>query len=368
MGSVTNQLKYYIALGAPPTRTPATGDEPFMRPEVGFNPSWFHKFCDVHFSERWHRDPKVRLQGHEKMAAEIKRRFPGYNIGQVLDEKPPDLLTGTFGIGVVDMIFGRPLKYFPDQWPVPMGEPLTDAQAASLAVPDVENNAFLHHILAQLDEIAQLTGSARGYLNWQGVLNTAFRLRGHEILVDMIKAPDRAHHIFCVVAETMIRGAKMVHARQRELGVDYQFLSIGNCTVNMAGPKLYEELLLPYDRKIRQEFRDFGVHNCAWRVTPYLDAYASMPGVGYIDMGLNSDLVAARQKFPAARRNLLYTSMDLKNKTDEEISQDFERIARELAPCDLGLPDIESDVPDARITFAMDLCTRLTEAAGNGQP
>jgi hypothetical protein len=364
MQKATNQLKYYIALGAPPTRTPATGNEPFLRPEVGFNPSWFHDFCGIDFGETWHRDPKVRLQGREKMVAEVRRRFPGYNIGQVMESHPPDLLTGTYGIGVVDMIFGRPIKFFPDKWPVPMGQPLTDEQADSLTVPDVENNEFLHQSLTQLDEIVQLTGSARGYLNWQGVLNTAFRLRGQEIFVDMAISPSRAHHIFEVVAETMIRGVKMIYARQREYGIDYQFLSIGNCTVNMAGPKMYERHLLPYDQKIRQEFEDFGIHNCAWTVTPYLDAYASIPRVGYIDMGLDSDLRKARQVFPDARRNLLYTSMDLKNKTDQELMGDLERIAQELAPCDVGFPDIESDVPDERIMRVIDFCSELSAGPG----
>ena len=79
-----------------------------------------------------------------------------------------------------------------------------------------------------------------------------------------------------------------------------------------------------------------------------------------MDMGLDSDLERARQLFPDARRNLLYTSMDLKNKSDEELSEDFKRIARDLGPCDLGLPDIEIDVPDARIMFAMDLCAGIT--------
>jgi hypothetical protein len=147
--------------------------------------------------------------------------------------------------------------------------------------------------------------------------------------------------------------------------VDYPFLSIANCTVNMAGPTMYERLLLPYDQRIRQEFRHFGIHNCAWTVTPYLDAYASIPHVGYIDMGLDSDMRMARQKFPHARRNLLYTSMDLRDKTDHELLQDFERIAQELAPCDVGLPDIESDVPEERIMFVMDLCSELGEAQRN---
>ena len=357
----SSQLKYYIALAAPPTRTPATGDEPFMRAEAGFNPSWFHKFCGIEFLEQWHQDPEYRLRCHHTMAAEIKRRFPGYNIGGVLDDAPPDLLTGTFGAGIVDMLFGRAMRYFPDKWPVPVGEPLTDEEADSLAVPDLNNSELFQSVLAQLDRIHQLTGAAGGFLNWQGVLNIAFRLRGQEIFIDMLMAKDRAGHIFNVIADTMIQGMKMLHARQREYGVDYHFATISNCTVNMAGPDLYSELLLPCDLKIRQEFRDFAIHNCAWTVTPYLDAYAQVPGLGYLDMGIDSDMQKARRLFPDTRRNLLYTSMDLNNKSEPELRQDFERIAAELGPCDLGLPDIENDVPDDRIMYAMDLCRELSE-------
>jgi len=364
MSGKTNQLRYYIALAAPPTRTPATGDEPFMRPEVGFNPSWFHKFCGIEFLEEWHKDPKIRWQGHKIMTAEIRRRFPGYNIGEVLADKPPDLLTGTYGASIVDGIFGRDLVYRPDQWPASIGKTLTDEEADSLSIPDMENNEFFQEVLAQLDEIYQLTGSVRGYLNWQGVLNTAFRIRGQDIFLDMALEPDRASHIFDVVTETIIQSAKMLYAKQREYGVDYEFLSIGNCTVNMAGPEKYEDQLLPFDQKIRTEFKDFGIHNCAWTVTPYLDAYATIPAVGYLDMGLDSDMKKASQLFPQARRNLLYTSWDLKEKSDEQLRNDLTRIAKELGPCDLGLPDIENDVPDDRIMFAMDLCAELSQSGG----
>lgn len=364
MSGKINQLRYYIALGAPPTRTPATGDEPFMRPEVGFNPSWFHKFCGIDFLEKWHSDPRVRLEGYEKMATEIKRRFPGYNIGEVLDDKPPDILTGTYGACIVDRIFDRSLLYRPDQWPASNSKTLTDEEADSLSIPDMRNNEFFQEVLSQLDEIYQLTGSVRGYLNWQGVLNTAFRIRGQDIFLDMALAPDRARHIFEVVAETIIQSAKILYAKQREYGLDHQFISIGNCTVNMAGPEKYKEQLLPFDQKIRTEFKNFGIHNCAWTVTPYLDAYATIPDVGYLDMGLDSDMKKASQLFPFARRNLLYTSWDLKEKTNEQLRNDFTRIADELGPCDLGLPDIEIDVPDDRIMFAMDLCAEISETRG----
>ncbi len=77
-------------------------------------------------------------------------------------------------------------------------------------------------------------------------------------------------------------------------------------------------------------------------------------------MGLRSDLARIKRMFPAARRTLLYTPMDLANKTEAEIRRDFQRIARELGPCDVGLPDLEQDIPDDRVRFAMDLCAQLS--------
>lgn len=354
-----SQLRYYIALSAPPTRALSDGTEPFMRPEVGFNPSWFHKFCDVDFSESWHQDPAYRLRCYERMRETISRRFPNRNIGEVNENKPPDILTGVYGTAVVPALFGQSIKYFSDKWPAPQGEKMTDSQADKLSPPALENNEFFQNILNQLDRIEELTGTIRGYLNWQGVLNTAFRLRGEKIFTDLLDAPDRAHNIFECIAQTMIDGIKLLHRRQKKSGVDEKFATISNCVVNMISAEQYREHVLPYDMKIREKFEKFGIHNCAWVVDPYMEAYATVPRLGYIDMGITSDLKKAKRLFPETRRNVLYTSMDLANKSKGQIRSDFEKIADELAPCDVGLPDIEVDVPDEKVHFAMDLCKRF---------
>ncbi|NWG13996.1 MAG: hypothetical protein HXY20_10730 [Acidobacteria bacterium] len=73
-----------------------------------------------------------------------------------------------------------------------------------------------------------------------------------------------------------------------------------------------------------------------------------------------SDLSEVKRLFPEARRNILYTAMDMMNKSDGEIRSGFERVARELGPCDLGLPNMELGVSDERIRFALDLCQELS--------
>ncbi len=337
-----------------------------MRAEVGFTPQWYRHFCDLEFGERWHADPDLRMHGWERICAQLRRRFPGRNIGGCEADTPPDLLTGTYGGCVVSSIYGQGIQYWENNWPAAThdGE-LADAQANTLEPPNLASNALFTNILKQMDRIEQLTGTIRGFLNWQGVLNTAFRLRGNQIFMDMIDEPERARRIFRCVADTMLDGYRRVHERQRAAGTDYQFGTTGNCVVNMISPKHYEEFLLPFDLKLRSAFKNFGIHNCAWSVTPYIEAYARVPDLGYIDMGLASDLPAVKRMFPDARRNVLYTAMDMMNKSEAQIRNDFERIAHELGPCDLGLPNMELGVTDERILFALNLCEELSSRCGH---
>jgi hypothetical protein len=52
--------------------------------------------------------------------------------------------------------------------------------------------------------------------------------------------------------------------------------------------------------------------------------------------------------------------MDLKNKRWADIRVDLDRIAEELGPCDLGLPDIEADVPDERVQSVLEYCQEVS--------
>lgn len=170
------------------------------------------------------------------------------------------------------------------------------------------------------------------------------------------------------VATTMINGMKELYARQREAGFSVEFATISNCVVNMISPEHYRQRVLPFDLKIRKEFKSFGVHNCAWVVDPYMEAYATVPDLGYIDMGMTSDFEKAARLFEDSRRNVLYTSMDMADKSREQIRGDFERIARELAPCDVGLLNLGPEVGDEQVIFFMDLCEQLSCKYGPAFP
>ena len=123
---------------------------------------------------------------------------------------------------------------------------------------------------------------------------------------------------------------------------------------------LYEEFILPFDKLIASSFESIGIHNCAWNANPYLNHYASIPKVGYIDMGMDSDLNKARELFSETRRAIMYTPMDVTNKTIVEIQKDLEYIALNYGPCDIVAADIEDGTPDGKVLDMIRLCEDIS--------
>ncbi len=355
------QLISYIAPGAPATRRPATGPLPYLRPEIGFTPKWYHQALNIDFGEKWHCNPEYRKKAILEMRNEIDLRFPGNKIGRISEDPDDlDLLTGLYGACSIAAIFGVPFRYKKDLWPACEHPTFTAEVMQNIQVPDLGNNDFFQNILMQIDWIAENEGRVYGFMNWQGVLNNALRLRGQDLFMDMLLNPDDTKNLLSVVCTTMIEAAKTVQEKQKNSGVGYTFFTVSNCLVNMLSQELYTEFILPFDKKISEAFETIGIHNCAWNANPYLNAYSNVPRVAYIDMGIESDMKKAKQLFPETRRALMYTPMDLANKPFIEIKKDMERIAENYGPCDIVAADVEHGTSDHKIVDFIKLCEDIS--------
>lgn len=361
----TCQLISYIAPAAPATRRRAKGNEPFLRPEIGFTPNWYRTALGIDFGQRWHTDPGCRREGILAMQRELKRRFDGTSIGGISRvDGPLDLLTGTHGCVAVAAIYGVPIVYAQDNWPNCEHRHLSDEQVDGLEPPDLGANAFFVELMAQVDWIAAREGRVEGFMNWQGVLNNAYRLRGEKLFCDMVDSPQRCLHLFDCICTTMIEAGKRLQERQLENGVEIGFFTVSNCLVNMVSPGHYRDMLLPFDQRIAEAFGCIGIHNCAWNADPYIEYYAMVPHFSYIDMGLDSDLAQARDMIADARRALIYKPTDLVNKSLDTIWADLERIARDYAPCDVVVGDIDAGTPDERVLAFLELCAEINHRVG----
>jgi hypothetical protein len=354
----------YIAPGAPATRRPVsimeTQNFAYLRPEIGFTPGWYRAALGIEFGERWHTDLHYRRQTRIEMAYELNRRFPGTPIGQN-GKNGIDLLTGTYGASAIAAIYGIPVRYDQNNWPISEHQYLTEDEIENLMPPDLDQNPFFVSLMDQVDRIGEEEGRISGFMNWQGVLNNAQRLRGQDIFMDMFLAPERTRHLLECVCKTMMDAAKKLHRKQLKYEDTPLFFTVSNCLVNMVDPDLYEEFLLPFDQKIADAFNMIGIHNCAWSATPYLVHYAKIPKVAYLDMGLDSDLNKAQILFPLSRRAIMYTPMDIANKSSGELRSDLEHIAREYGRCDIVVADIESETPDEKVKDFIRLCDKISE-------
>jgi len=250
--------------------------------------------------------------------------------------------------------------YREKDWPDTAGEGLTDRQVARLEPPNLDTNPFFEGLMEQVDWIAEHVGAVKGFINWQGVLNTAFRLRGLRIFTDMVEEPDRAKHFFACIHATMQEGAERLYKRQLETGFGVDFFTVSNCVVNMISPEHYGEFVLPWDRKLAERFGRIGVHNCAWNANPYLASYSSLPNVAYIDMGMESDLERAKELFPETRRALMIPPSFVEEQSEAELLEYAKDWAKRYGPCDLVFADLDAALPDERVRFLLELSKLLT--------
>ena len=349
------KLRNHIPIGGLSTREPVDGTERPFRVSLGFDPAWYHRRCGVSFDERWHTDPHYRFTHLKEMKAELKRAFP--QIPYWESSNRDATISGIYGIGIFPGAFGMPLIFAPDRWPtLDSSWRLATEQIETLEAKQALESPLVEDMFRQMDLIEREWGMIFGYPNWQGVLNTAFNLRGEEIFLDLFDRPDLARHFFNVITEVMISLVRRVEERQRASGFEIDLLSVSNCVMNMISPDQYRDFIYPHDRRIAESFERFGVHTCEWDVTPYIEVLSELPKLGYLDMGMMSDMPRIRRTFPETNRAVLYSSVKLQDAGLEEIRADMTKIFTELGPCDLILADIQATTPDSRVRDLLRIC------------
>jgi hypothetical protein len=377
------RLRNHIPLSGPATREPCDGKESPMRVSLGFTPKWYRDRLGTDFCEEWHLDPLYRYAQSLRMRELLSDLFPSVDYFRArFREDSADgsgrfcpecaTISSVFGIMLVSSCYGLPLVYRRDNWPDAAGGahlPKEDLAAIVAAGPfdfsQSENlpggGSTVRSLFSQMEEIRRRWGPVHGYLNYQGILNIALKLRGNDLFMDMFDDPAFIHGLFGHIARSIGDLSKTVQARQRETGFDVDLLSMSNCVMSMVSPAQYEEFVLPLDQRLSTEYPRFGVHTCNWEIDPYAPSLRKIEKMGYIDTGMDSDLARVRALFPEARRAVLYTPGEVESKTLVEIAGDLERVARDYAPCDLVLADVETTADEGRIRSFLEIAAELGE-------
>jgi len=323
--------------------------------DYGFTPEWFADRIEVDFSESWHTDPYYRFETFVAMAKLLNEIFPDLNLGGELS-RIRGSISGVQSCALPAAFFGQHILYNSKGWPVNQGQLLTDREVEELDVPDFHSHPGYENLMLQMDQIEQEWGTIEGELNFQSVMNTAFRLRGPNLYLDMYDNPERIHHLYDVIYRTLVPFIDEVHTRQTNSGAKRSFFVTANCVVNMISNDHYRQFLLPYDKKLHEHFPHFGIHNCNWSVDNYMESYTEIGTVRYLDFSMDSDLKRLKELFPGTTRVVFYR---LNGKDANDIDEDLKHLHDGAACSRIYLSAVDTGTPTSLITHFFDTAARL---------
>ena len=329
-----------------------------MTPAVVFAPNWWHKNYGISFEAPFYLDRETRIHNDVVMRKVLYDRF---GLGERSPQPRPVIgsrhVAGGF---VVPALLGVEVRFAANQAPWPVARNLSRDEALALRKPSIDTASLMVLLLRDLAALEREFGHVIGDLNTDGVLNTALLLRGQELFIDMLEAPDVAEHVFRVVAETQAEVAQRIRERTGTTSVatnrgvlhaDPSTYLHSNCSVQMVSPKLYRGCLLKWDSWLAGRLAPYGIHHCGNNLHLFAEAYSEVP-CSFVDVGWGSDVARCSRSFPHAFLNLRLSPVRMLQESAESIRQDASRLLKLSGrSTGVGLCCINMDygTPDANV-------------------
>jgi len=168
---------------------------------------------------------------------------------------------------------------------------------AGLVIPDVLGGGRMHDRVKAAALFKQKLGNDKIIEGWvEGPCAEGADLRGisgtKNIMMDFYEDPGFVHDLFEFCTEMGLLFAKY----QIEAGVD--IIGVGDAAASLIGPKLYDEFVFPYEKKLIDGIHDMGsrvrLHICG-NITDLLGSIKNL-GCEMIDVDYPVDILFAREK------------------------------------------------------------------------
>lgn len=325
---------------------------------VVFGPSWWNRHYGIEFLEPFYLDPETRIRNDAIMRRALFERF---SVGEPPFERRPVIgsrhIAGGF---VMPALFGVPIRFSKDQaaWPAPRN--LDRESIVALRAPAIESTWPMDELIRQANSLEREFGYLTGDWNTAGILNTSVEVRGNELFMDLVEAPEVTDHLFRIVTETMIgvgrflrerAGTTSIAVNRSVADVDPSIHLTSNCSVSMISPGLYERRVLPYEMRLAECLAPFGIHHCGSNLQRYGPQYSRMP-VCFFDVGAGSDVAVCSRLFPNAFLNLRISPVHMLQHSADDV---YLEVLGLLKACgrirDAGVCSINMDgqTPDANV-------------------
>jgi hypothetical protein len=315
---------------------------PLLPVEIVLHPSWWHAHAGITFDEDFFYHPAKRVESERRMEAVLRERFGKHGLGADCDRDLPVIGAVHNAAGyLLSEMLGCEIRYQADAAPA-----VLPASREKLEVqPDA---AFQSPAFRRYERLRDALKSRYGYLlgdiNWSGVLNLALDLRGQELFLDMLDAPDTVTTGMWQIATVIERFATDV---QRETGTSS--ISVNRvcrhftrpvflhslCSVTMISAEDYERFILPIDAAWSRRHRPFGIHHCGKDPHRFASSYAKVPHLDFLDVGWGGDVQALRAALPNTFLNLRLDPVQLVTWTPDRIRETITRLVADSGNLEL---------------------------------
>ncbi len=330
-----------------------------------FTPEWW----DEHFHGLFVRPEEASQQALETLYLRRLRflfeQFGTFGLGAEAPQLGPGQIATVirYGFDLVPVLLGTQLDLANAWGFYPHFRPL--GHLAGLSAVDVARTAEGDWLLREQERLTALYGGCSHCLDLGSAINNAFRLLGQDAYAEMVAQPREMAHLLDVILETMehLYRFLVVHFGPMDP------VPISNCNVSLAGPRIYEQVLLAYDawqnrfaERLTGAAPRANVHHCDVPVDDFLTVYRQLPGVASLQASLRSDIAAAKQQFSDSTFSALVSPSDLGGGPGGW-EGDLDR-ALAAGVDDLAIWNVDAATPPAALLEAMERMTRLAARHG----
>ena len=166
----------------------------------------------------------------------------------------------------------------------------------TLKVIDPDSGSRMHDRLEAVRRMKERAGNDIPVVGWvEGAMAECCDLMNmQEVFINLLDEPEAMEHLIDICTRQGILFAKA----QVEAGAD--IIGIGDAATSLIGPALYEEFVLPYQKKMIQAVHDAGakvkLHICG-NINPVMDLIAQT-GADMVDMDFMVDMDRAAGILP----------------------------------------------------------------------
>ena len=329
-----------------------------------FGPAWWHQYYGMIYDRTFWQNPIARTERWRRQGRLLYERFGDVGLGEA-DPQPHPVAGDAYGHRFMSAFWGCEIQYVVDQFPSAIVLPHALERMRTQQVPILADSPAAEQLRSETRLLRQEYGQCEATINFGGPLNNAVSVLGADIYVVMKTQPELAHEVLQKMGEAVLLVYDQLVCPLNNLPAPeahQRMFAIGDCPVGMISPRTYQEMVLPADLWVRNQFQgEFLLHHCGI-FEPYAEVYRPL-NFSIVDTGPGTDLRLTRAAYPDIPITTYLAVESLAGISRDELDAMLLKMTAQAAPARLfptiTVAEAGPEVPDQTVRDLLTAKQRL---------